>query len=150
MCWSILYHENKITLNKAISDYTNYEKVDILEKFKCSFQVDKVNIKNKIYYHISHKQCACDFFNKKNTNLQEEFKNFILKRMENECIESYIFVKWVEKNNDLNVMPDKTVNIGKDNLLNIFTTDYKEIHYCVKRNNGKNKKQWKKNKRRKT
>ena len=49
MCWSLIYRENKISLDNAIMDYNLYKKVNILENIAYSFQIDKLNIQNKLY-----------------------------------------------------------------------------------------------------
>ena len=103
MCWSILYYENKITLDN-IKDYSIYKNVNVLENNNHSFQINKLNIQNTLYYNITHNQCACDFFNSKNKKLQNEFIDFIIKRMKIECIEPYILIKWLEDNNGINTI----------------------------------------------
>ena len=65
MCWSILYHENKISMEKSMMDYSIYKKINILENFDYIFEINKITIKEKLLYSITHNQCACDFFKKK-------------------------------------------------------------------------------------
>ncbi|MDR1199483.1 MAG: hypothetical protein LBK94_10840 [Prevotellaceae bacterium] len=135
MCWSILYHENKISPEETIADYNIYNKVNILENLNCTFQINKIYIQNKLYYNITKNQCACDFFNLKNTKLRDEFINLILTRMEIPCIEPCIYIKWIENNDGINNIPNNVININENKLLTIYTKEYKEAYYCIKRTN---------------
>ena len=135
MCWSILYHENKISMEKLIMDYSIYKKVNILENFDYPFQINRITIKGKLLYNITHNQCACDFFNKKNINLREEFIKFILKRMEILCIEPCIYIKFIEDNNGIKELPNNKITINEDNILDIFTGNNQEAYYNIKRKN---------------
>ena len=133
MCWSITYHEKKISLY-SIKDFRIYECVNNIENLGHSFQINKFKIKNEIYYDIFNNQCACDFFDPRNRSLQNEFICFLLKRFEIECVEPYILIKWLENKNEINI-PNKIENINQDDLLNflIFNNKSKEIYYCLKK-----------------
>jgi hypothetical protein len=137
MCYSILYHENKIAMEKSMMDYSIYKKVNILENLNYLFQIDRITIKEKSLYNITHNQCACDFFNKKNINLREEFIKFILKRMKVVCIEPCIYIKWIENNNRIKELPNNKITINENNILDIFTKNNREAYYSIKRKNEK-------------
>ena len=136
MCWSILYHENKIKLNDNKIDHKIYNKVNVLENVNFNFQVDKIIIQNKLYYNITHNQCACDFFNnKKNMKLKEFFKKFIFDRMEIPCVEPYIRIKWIKNDEDFYKISSKEIKIiSKNDLSKIFTDEYSEVYYKINRN----------------
>ena len=136
MCWSILYRENKISSEKCIKDYNIYKKVNVLENCRYMFQINEIYIQNKLYYDISHKQCACDFFNPKNLTLRKEFEKLILARMEILCVEPIIYLKWIEDNSGIKNMSSNVININQNEILTIFSKGYKETSYCVKRING--------------
>jgi hypothetical protein len=133
MCWSILYHENKILSEEAVTDYNIYKKVNILENLNYTFQINKIYVQNQLYYNITQNQCACDFFNLKNIKLREEFAGLILSRMKIPCIEPYIYIKWIDNNNEINNMPNNVITINESQLLSIYTEEYKEVYYCIKR-----------------
>ena len=120
MCWSIMYHENKISLEETVMDfnYNSYKKVNILEIFNYVFSIGKFSIQNKLYYDITYGLCACEFFNTKTIKLREEFVKLILPRMEIPCLEPCIYIKLMNNNTE---------------LLKIFTTKYEEACYCIKR-----------------
>ena len=128
-----MYHESKVSLEETIMDYNIYKKVNVLENLNYIFKIEKFSIQNKLYYDITHNQCACDFFNSKNIKLQEEFIKLILTRMEISCVEPCVYIKWIENDNVINNIPDKIININDNKLLNIFTTKYNEVYYCIKR-----------------
>ncbi|MDR2970901.1 MAG: hypothetical protein LBU83_03090 [Bacteroidales bacterium] len=124
-------------MNNVIKDYSIYKKVNILENIRYSFHIDKININNKLYYNISSNQCACDFFGSRPQNkiLQNEFMKFVYSRMEITCIEPLILLKWIEDARNINNIPNKAINICKNNLLDIFSKKYggKELYFCIKR-----------------
>jgi hypothetical protein len=134
MCWSILYYENKIAMEKSIMDYSiykNYKKVNILENFNYPFQINRIIIKGKLVYNITHNQCACDFFQKKNRNLREELIKFILRRMEILGIEPCIYIKWIEDTNGIKELPNNKITMNENNLLGIFTEHNQESYYSI-------------------
>ena len=133
-----MYHENKISLEENIIDYNIYKKVNILENLNYTFKMDKFSIQNKLFYNITHNQCACDFFNSKNIKLQEEFVKFILTRMKISCVEPCIYIRWTDNDEVTNNIPNNIININDNELLNIFTTKYKEACFCIKRTNKNN------------
>ncbi|MDR2518353.1 MAG: hypothetical protein LBD13_02945 [Spirochaetaceae bacterium] len=116
-------------------NYKNYKKVNILENFNYLFQINKITIKGKSVYNITHNQCACDFFHKKNINLREELIKFILKRMEILGIEPCIYIKWIEDTNGIKELPHNKITMNENNLLDIFTEHNQEAYYSIKRKN---------------